>query len=88
MKDFFEKDNYSLFNKCLSTFEEALKIVDEMDKKEDINDSLESLMRNIFLKEDNFDLKKIIIVSLLFGIIFCIVFFFYTLVGCIVLSIF
>ena len=48
MKDFFRKDNHSIFNKCLSTFKEAIKIVDEMDKEDDINDSLGALMGNIF----------------------------------------
>lgn len=48
MKDFFRKDNHSIFNKCLSTFEEAIEIVDEMDKEDDINDSLGALMGNIF----------------------------------------
>lgn len=88
MKDFFRKDNFSLFKKCLSTFEEAIKIVDEMDEEEDINDSLGALMGNIFLQEDNFDLKKSIIASLLFVSIACSLIFFYALFGCIVLSIF
>ena len=56
MKDFFRKDNHSIFNKCLSTFEDAIKIVDEMDEEEDINDSLGTLMGNIFQQQDNFDL--------------------------------
>lgn len=88
MKDFFKKDNFSLFNKCLNTFEEAIKIVDKMDEEEEINDSLGSLMGNIFLHEDNFDLKKSIIASLLFVSIACSLIFMYALFGCIVLSIF
>ena len=50
MKDFFTKDNYSIFNKCLSTFEETLKIVDEMDEEDDINDSLGTLMSSSRMK--------------------------------------
>lgn len=88
MKNFFKKDNFSLFNKCLSTFEEAIKIVDEMDEEEDINDSLGALMENIFQQEDNFDLKRSIIASLLFVTVSCSLIFLYTLFGCIILSIF
>lgn len=88
MKDFFKKDNYSIFNKCLSTFEETLKIVDEMDEEDDINDSLGTLMENIFPYEDNFDLKKSIIASILFVMVSCSLIFFYALFGCIVLLIF
>ena len=61
MKDFFKKDNFSLFNKFLGTFEKAIEIVDEMDEEDDINDSLGALMGNIFQQEDNFDLKRSII---------------------------
>ena len=71
MKDFFEKDNYSIFNKFLGTFEKAIEIVDEMDEEEDINDSLGALIGNIFLQEDNFDLKKSIIASVIFVAIAC-----------------
>lgn len=88
MKDFFKKDNFSLFNKFLGTFEKAIEIVDEMDEEDDINDSLGALMGNIFQQEDNFDLKRSIIASLLFVIVACNLIFFYTLFGCIVLSIF
>ena len=84
MKDFFKKDNHSIFNKCLSTFEDAIKIVDEMDEEEDINDSLGALMGNIFPQQDNFDLKRIIIASLLFVIVACNLIFFYALFGCII----
>ena len=84
MKDFFKKDNYSIFNKCLSTFDETLKIVDEMDEEDDINDSLGTLMENIFPYEDNFDLKRSIIASLLFVMISCSLIFFYALFGCII----
>ena len=87
MKDFFKKDNYSIFNKCLSTFEETLKIVDEMDEEDDINDSLGTLMENIFPYEDNFDLKKSIIASILFVSIACSLIFFYALFGCIITAI-
>ena len=72
MKDFFRKDNHSIFNKCLNTFEEAIKIVDEMDEEEDINDSL----GNIFPQQDNFDLKRSIIASLLFVMVACNLIFF------------
>lgn len=34
MKDFFKKDNFSLFNKFLGTFEKAIEIVDKMDEEE------------------------------------------------------
>ena len=88
MKDFFRKDNHSIFNKCLNTFEEAIKIVDEMDEEEDINDSLGALMGNIFQQQDNFDLKRIIIASLLFVMISCSLILFYALLGYIVLLIF
>jgi hypothetical protein len=88
MKDFFKKDNYSIFNKCLSTFEETLKIVDEMDEEDDINDSLGALMGNIFQQQDNFDLKRSIIASLLFVMISCSLILFYALLGYIVLLIF
>ena len=88
MKDFFRKDNFSLFNKYLSTFEDAIKIVDEMDEEEDINDSLGALLGNIFQQEDNFDLKKSIIASLLFVTVSCSLIFFYTLFGCIITAIF
>ena len=88
MKDFFRKDNHSIFNKCLSTFEEAIEIVDEMDKEDDINDSLGALMGNIFQQQDNFDLKRSIIASLLFVIISCSLILFYALLGYIVLLIF
>lgn len=84
MKDFFRKDNHSIFNKCLSTFEDAIKIVDEMDEEEDINDSLGTLMGNIFPQQDNFDLKKSIIASLLFVTVSCSLIFFYALFGCII----
>ena len=84
MKDFLKKDNHSIFNKCLSTFEDAIKIVDEMDEEEDINDSLGALMGNIFPQQDNFDLKRIIIASLLFVIVACNLIFFYALFGCII----
>lgn len=84
MKDFFRKDNHSIFNKCLSTFEDAIKIVDEMDEEEDINDSLGTLMGNIFQQQDNFDLKKSIIASLLFVTVSCSLIFFYALFGCII----
>ena len=84
MKDFFKKDNHSIFNKCLSTFEDAIKIVDEMDEEDDINDSLGSLMGNIFQQQDDFDLKRIIIASLLFVIVACNLIFFYALFGCII----
>jgi hypothetical protein len=88
MKDFFRKDNHSIFNKCLSTFKEAIKIVDEMDKEDDINDSLGALMGNIFQQQDNFDLKRSIIASLLFVMISCSLILFYALLGYIVLLIF
>ena len=88
MKDFFRKDNHSIFNKCLSTFEDAIKIVDEMDEEEDINDSLGALMGNIFQQQDNFDLKRSIIASLLFVMISCSLILFYALLGYIVLLIF
>jgi len=88
MKDFLRKDNFSLFNKFLGTFEEAIKIIDEMDEEDDINDSLGSLMGDAFMQEDNFDLKKSIIASLLFVSICCSLIFFYALFGCIILSIF
>lgn len=88
MKDLFRKDNHSIFNKCLSTFEEAIKIVDEMDEEEDINDSLGVLMENIFQQQDNFDLKRSIIASLLFVMISCSLILFYALLGYIVLLIF
>ena len=88
MKDFFRKDNHSIFNKCLSTFEDAIKIVDEMDKEDDINDSLGALMGNIFQQQDNFDLKRSIIASLLFVMISCSLILFYALLGYIVLLIF
>lgn len=88
MKDFFKKDNYSLFNKFLGTFKKAIEIVDEMDQEDDINDSLGALMGNIFPQQDNFDLKRSIIASLLFVIVACNLIFFYALFGCIVLSIF
>ena len=88
MKDFFKKDNFSLFNKFLGTFEKAIEIVDEIDQEDDINDSLGALMGNIFPQQDNFDLKRSIIASLLFVIVACNLIFFYALFGCIVLSIF
>ena len=88
MKDFFRKDNHSIFNKCLNTFEEAIKIVDEMDEEEDINDSLGTLMGNIFPQQDNFDLKRSIIASLLFVMVTCNLIFFYALFGCIITAIF
>lgn len=88
MKDFFEKDNYSLFNKFLGTFEKAIEIVDEMDEEDDINDSLGALMGNIFQQQDNFDLKRSIIASLLFVMISCSLILFYALLGYIVLLIF
>lgn len=88
MKDFFKKDNYSIFNKCLNTFEEAIKIVDEMDEEDDINDSLGSLMGNIFQQEDKFDLKKSIIASAIFVAIACNFILFYALFGCIITAIF
>ena len=88
MKDFFRKDNHSIFNKCLSTFEDAIKIVDEMDEEDDINDSLGALMGNIFQQQDNFDLKRSIIASLLFVMISCSLILFYALLGYIVLLIF
>ena len=88
MKNFFEKDNYSLFNKFLGTFEKAIEIVDEMDEEDDINDSLGALMGNIFQQQDNFDLKRIIIASLLFVMISCSLILFYALLGYIVLLIF
>ena len=88
MKDFFRKDNHSIFNKCLSTFEDAIKIVDEMDEEDDINDSLGALMGNIFQQQDDFDLTKIIIASLLFVIVACNLIFFYALFGCIITAIF
>jgi len=88
MKDFFKNDNYSIFNKCLNTFEEAIKIVDEMDEEEDINDSLGTLMGNIFPQQDNFDLKRSIIASLLFVMVACNLIFFYALFGCIITAIF
>ena len=75
MKDFFRKDNHSIFNKCLNTFEEAIKIVDEMDEEEDINDSLGTLKRSI-------------IASLLFVMVTCNLIFFYALFGCIITAIF
>lgn len=84
MKDFFKKDNFSLFNKFLGTFEKAIEIVDEMDKEDDINDSLGSLMGNIFQQEDNFDLKKSIIASVIFVAIACNFILFYALFGCII----
>lgn len=84
MKDFFKKDNYSIFNKCLNIFEDTIKIVDEMDEEEDINDSLGSLMGNIFQQQDNFDLKKSIIASVIFVAIACNFIFFYALFGCII----
>ena len=87
MKDFLKKDNHSIFNKCLSTFEDAIKIVDEMDEEEDINDSLGALMGNIFPQQDNFDLKRIIIASLLFVIVACNLIFFYALFGCIITAV-
>ena len=88
MKDFFRKDNHSIFNKCLSTFEEAIKIVDAMDEEDDINDSLGVLMGNIFQQQDNFDLKRSIIASLLFVMISCSLILLYALLGYIVLLIF
>ena len=88
MKDFFKKDNHSIFNECLNTFEEAIKIVDEMDEEEDINDSLGTLMGNIFPQQDNFDLKRSIIASLLFVMVACNLIFFYALFGCIITAIF
>lgn len=88
MKDFFKKDNFSLFNKFLGTFEKAIEIVDEMDEEDDINDSLGTLMKNIFPYEDNFDLKKSIIASILFVSIACSLIFFYALFGCIITAIF
>ena len=88
MKDFFEKDNYSIFNKFLGTFEKAIEIVDEMDEEEDINDSLGALIGNIFLQEDNFDLKKSIIASVIFVAIACNFIFFYALFGFIITAIF
>lgn len=88
MKDFFEKDNYSLFNKFLGTFEKAIEIVDEMDEEDDINDSLGALMGNIFQQQDNFDLKRSIIASVIFVAIACNFIFFYALFGCIITAIF
>ena len=84
MKDFFRKDNFSLFNKCLDTFEDAIKIVDDMDEEEDINDSLGALLENIFQQKDNFDLKRSIIASVIFVAIACNFIFFYALFGCII----
>ena len=49
MKDFWGKDNFSLFNKFLGTFEKAIEIVNKMDEEDEIDDSLGSLMGNIFL---------------------------------------
>ena len=88
MKDFFEKDNYSIFNKFVGTFEKAIEIVDKMDKEEEIDDSLGFLMGNIFIEEGNFDLNKMIISLLLFIAIACSLILFYALLGFIVLSIF
>ena len=88
MKDFFRKDNHSIFNKCLSTFEEAIEIVDEMDDEDDINDSLGALMGNIFQQQDHFDLKKSIIASVIFVAIACNFIFYYALFGCIITTIF
>ena len=88
MKDFWGKDNFSLFNKFLGTFEKAIEIVNKMDEEDEIDDSLGSLMGNIFLHEDNFDLTKSIIASILFVMVSCSLIFFYALFGCIVLSIF
>lgn len=84
MKDFFKKDNYSIFNKCLNTFEDTMKIVDAMDEEDDINDSLGTLMGNIFQQQDDFDLKRSIIASVIFVAIACNFIFFYVLFGCII----
>ena len=56
MKDFFKKDNYSIFNKLSKAFEATMEVIDEIDEEDnsdDINDSLINIIGKIFSEEDH-----------------------------------
>lgn len=89
MKDFFKKDNYSIFNKLSKAFETTMEVIDKIDEEDnsdDINDSLINIIGKIFSEEDH--KKECIIASILFILVACNFIFFYTLFGCIITAIF
>ena len=38
MKDFFNKDSYSIYNKISDTFETTIEMIDDIDNADDNND--------------------------------------------------
>ena len=80
MKDLFNKDSYSIYNKILDTFETTIEMIDDIDNADDNNDigcTLNILIKKVFYS-DNKDVKKRIIASILFIAIILNVALFYT----------
>lgn len=89
MKDLFNKDSYSIYNKILDTFETTIEMIDDIDNADDNNDigcTLNILIKKVFYS-DNKDVKKRIIASILFIAIILNVALFYTFIFYIIATI-
>ena len=89
MKDLFNKDSYSIYNKISDTFETTIEMIDDIDNADDNNDiscTLNILIKKVFYS-DNKDVKKRIIASILFIAIILNVALFYTFIFYIIATI-
>ena len=78
MKDLFNKDSYSIYNKISDTFETTIEMI--------IGDTLNILIKKVF-HSDNKDIKQRIIASILFIAIILNVALFYTFIFYIIATI-
>lgn len=89
MKDLFNKDSYSIYNKISDTFETTIEMIDDIDNADDNNDigcTLNIIIKKVF-HYDNKDVKKRIIASILFIAIILNVALFYTFIFYIIATI-
>ena len=89
MKDLFNKDSYSIYNKISDTFETTIEMIDDIDNADDnndIGDTLNILIKKVF-HSDNKDIKQRIITSILFIAIILNVALFYTFIFYIIATI-
>ena len=89
MKDFFNKDSYSIYNKISDTFETTIEMIDDIDNADDNNDigcTLNIIIKKVFYS-NNKDIKKRIIASILLIAIMFNVALFYTFIFYIIATI-
>lgn len=89
MKDLFNKDSYSIYNKISDTFETTIEMIDDIDNADDNNDigcTFNIIIKKVF-HSDNKDVKKRIIASILFITIILNVALFYTFIFYIIATI-